>query len=89
MIENNCNNYRREEKMEDNEKEVSIVVHVNEYGEVVEVFNYDTKQALTAEDYDEKETKRMDKDRTLLYTPNGCCWRNVSGRWMCREEYCR
>lgn len=75
--------------MVEDSKEVSIIVHINECGEIVRVLNSETKEPLTDKDYDDEEKKRMDKDRTLLYTPNGCCWRKVRGRWRCHSNYCK
>ena len=79
--------------MEEASKDASIIVHVNEDGIIVKVFDYARGEPLTDKDYDDDEKKRMDDPdpdkKTLLYTPNGCCWRKVAGRWRCDEAYCR
>ena len=69
--------------------EAKIVVYVNEYGEVIDAKNVDGSDIQ----YDPKEQneagfRRIVGSRTKLYTPNGCCWRLVSGVWKCHSSYC-
>lgn len=58
-------------------KKASIIIHVNEDGEIVSAKNVD----LTPIKYDSKEKRRMDGAR--IYTPNGCCWRQTPTGWKC------
>lgn len=58
----------------------SLIVYLNEAGEVIHVRNVD----LSEVEYDKDE---RDRNRTMIgariFTPNGCCWRLTPTGWKC------
>jgi len=58
-------------------KKASIIIHVNEDGEIISAKNVD----LSEIQYDPDEKRKIDGAR--IYTPNGCCWKLTSSGWKC------
>lgn len=61
-------------------KKASIIIHIDEDGEIISAKNVD----LTPVKYGEKDKKI---NRTMIgariFTPNGCCWKKTPSGWQC------
>jgi hypothetical protein len=72
-------------------KGASLVVYVNEDGEVVGAKNVDkeTGNALNTDPEYGPEEQKMNKKfvggnfKTKLWYPNACCWKLIGGKWVC------
>jgi hypothetical protein len=77
-------------------KGASLVVYVNESGEVIGAKNINKEQGNVREtpiEYGDEEIKIGKKivggtKPTKLYIHNGCCWRLIGGKWVCSSAYC-
>jgi hypothetical protein len=78
-------------------KGASLVVYVNENGEVIGAKNINKKEGNVLETpivYGEEEMKIGKKivgvnKPTRLYIHNGCCWKSIGGKWICSPAYCQ
>ncbi len=65
----------------DNPKFAIALAYINGDGEVIRFVKLD-KSDFKDEDYDDDETRRIEKGAQLV-TPNYCRWMLLGGRWKC------
>ena len=70
-------------------KKASIVVYVDEDGNIIDAKNVDQTEIQYGEE-ERKANKKIAGGAVVsrIYTPNGCCWRLVNGMWQCSPSYC-
>ncbi len=72
-------------------KGASLVVYVDENGEVISAKNVHKEEGNILEgeiQYGEEEISKNKKIvggtfKTKLMYPNACCWRLIGGKWVC------